>query len=88
MEQGSTTSKAADTGLFAGEAWFDPIEVGIRERVRGFIEELLEQERRMPSSTICPRCTRLSSPTCCSGPSGALVSRRRQEPENAARRLA
>ncbi len=44
MEQGSTTSKAADTGLFAGEAWFDPIEVGIRERVRGFIEELLEQE--------------------------------------------
>jgi len=44
MEQGSTTSEAADTGLFAGEAWFDPIEAGIRERVRGFIEELLEQE--------------------------------------------
>jgi len=30
--------------LFAGNAWFDPIEAGIRERVRGFIEELLEQE--------------------------------------------
>ena len=44
MEQGSTTSEAADTGLFAGDAWFDPIEAGIRERVRGFIEELLEQE--------------------------------------------
>jgi len=44
MEQGSTTSEAVDTGLFAGEAWFDPIEAGIRERVRGFIEELLEQE--------------------------------------------
>jgi len=44
MEQGSTTTEAADTGLFAGEAWFDPIEAGIRERVRGFIEELLEQE--------------------------------------------
>jgi putative transposase len=41
MEQGSTTTEAADTGLFAGEAWFDPIEAGIRERVRGFIEELL-----------------------------------------------
>ncbi len=43
MERGSTTSEAADTGLLAGEAWFDPIEAGIRERVRGFIEELLEQ---------------------------------------------
>ena len=42
MEQGSTTSEADGTGLFAGEAWFDPIEAGIRERVRGFIEELLE----------------------------------------------
>jgi len=30
--------------LFSGEAWFDPIETGIRDRVRGFIEELLEQE--------------------------------------------
>jgi transposase-like protein len=29
---------------FSGEAWFDPIEAGVRERVRGFIEELLEQE--------------------------------------------
>jgi len=29
---------------FAGEAWFDPIETGIRERVRGFIEELVERE--------------------------------------------
>ncbi len=36
MEQGSTTSEAADTGLFAGDAWFDPIEAGIRERVRGW----------------------------------------------------
>jgi hypothetical protein len=44
MEQGSTTSEVADTGLFAGDAWFDPIEAGIRERVRGFIQELLEQE--------------------------------------------
>jgi hypothetical protein len=27
-----------------GRAWFDPIEAGIRERVRRFIQELLEQE--------------------------------------------
>ena len=44
MEQGSTTRDADGTGLFAAEAWFDPIEAGIRERVRGFIQELLEQE--------------------------------------------
>jgi putative transposase len=43
MEQDSSTTSEAAT-LFAGEAWFDPIEAGIRERVRGFIEELFEQE--------------------------------------------
>ena len=37
----------ADGRRFAeatGEAWFDPIEAGIRNRIRGFIGELLEQE--------------------------------------------
>ena len=29
---------------YPGEAWFDPIEVAIRDRVRGFIEELVEAE--------------------------------------------
>ena len=43
MEQDSRTTPEAAT-LFAGEAWFDPIEAGIRERVRGFIEALVEQE--------------------------------------------
>lgn len=45
MEENSTkTQQANGTMLFAGEAWFDPIEAGIRDRVRGFIQELLEQE--------------------------------------------
>jgi len=34
----------SEAALFAGEAWFDPIEAGIRGRVRGLIEELIEQE--------------------------------------------
>src|SRR5215203_4006295 len=34
----------AEQALFAGEAWFDPIEAGIRGRIRGLIEELVEQE--------------------------------------------
>ena len=29
---------------FLGAAWFDPIEAVIRDRVRGFIEELVEAE--------------------------------------------
>jgi len=44
MEENSTKTQADGTPLFAGEAWFDPIETGIRDRVRGFIQELLEQE--------------------------------------------
>ncbi len=41
---GNSTTGAGATALLAGEAWFDPIEAGLRERIRGFIEELLEQE--------------------------------------------
>jgi len=44
MEEISTKAQADGTALFAGEAWFDPIEAGIRDRVRGFIEELIGQE--------------------------------------------
>jgi putative transposase len=39
-----STREAAEAALFAGEAWFDPIEVALRERIRGFIEELIQQE--------------------------------------------
>src|SRR4051794_12189073 len=42
MGEDSTTTQAAT--LFTGEAWFDPIEAGIRERIRGFIEALFEEE--------------------------------------------
>lgn len=43
MDQDSTTA-AGEPALFAGAAWFDPIEAGLRGRIRGFIEELVEQE--------------------------------------------
>jgi hypothetical protein len=36
----------SDATLFLREAWFDPIEVGIREQIRGFIEGLIEEEWR------------------------------------------
>jgi transposase-like protein len=43
MEIDSTTPRS-DATLFAGEAWFDPIEASLRGRVRDFIEDLLEEE--------------------------------------------
>jgi putative transposase len=42
MEQNSTTTEAAP--LFAGEAWFDPIEAEVRERVRQFLENMIDEE--------------------------------------------
>ena len=58
MEQDSTMTDADGTGLFAGDAWFDPIEAGIRERVRGFIQELMEQE--LTAALGRDRCERAS----------------------------
>src|SRR5215212_4068876 len=43
MDKGSIKGPA-EPALFAGEAWFDPIEAGLRGRIRGLIEELVEQE--------------------------------------------
>ena len=42
MEKSSTA--APETSLFDGTAWFDPIEAGVRDRIRGFIETMLEEE--------------------------------------------
>jgi transposase-like protein len=41
MDENSTTDAAL---LLTGKAWFDPIEAELRERVRGFLEEMIEQE--------------------------------------------
>lgn len=43
MEKNSIEG-AVPSALFAGEAWFDPIESGIRGRIRALIEELVEEE--------------------------------------------
>ena len=39
-----SSADAGEPTRFAGAAWFDPIEAGLRGRIRGFIEELVEQE--------------------------------------------
>jgi putative transposase len=35
---------SGESSEFLGAGWFDPIEVAIRQRVRGFIEELVDAE--------------------------------------------
>jgi hypothetical protein len=40
------TKATADTTkgtLFVGDDWFDPLETGVRTRIRGFIETSLEK---------------------------------------------
>jgi len=39
-----STTPSEETTLFLGEAWSDPIEAAIRDRIRVFIEELIEEE--------------------------------------------
>ncbi|MBL8666646.1 MAG: transposase, partial [Rhodospirillales bacterium] len=39
-----STTTVDDGTLFLGEAWSDPIEAGLRDRIRVFIEELIEEE--------------------------------------------
>jgi putative transposase len=39
-----TTVGPSEGGLFLCDDWFDPLEMGVRTRIRGFIEELLKAE--------------------------------------------
>src|SRR3954454_8978285 len=41
----SPAADVAETKGFLREDWFDPLEAGVRTRIRSFIEELLEAER-------------------------------------------
>jgi putative transposase len=43
MEKHSNDS-SPESSEFLGAGWFDPIEAAIRNRVRGFIEELVDAE--------------------------------------------
>ena len=40
----SHPTATAETDRFLGEDWFDPLEAGVRTRIRAFIEDLLEAE--------------------------------------------
>ncbi len=57
MEQHSNNSSPASPE-FVGSGWFDPIEAAIRDRVRGFIEELVDAEldAQLVGRAIAARC--------------------------------
>lgn len=39
-----STTPADETMLLLGDGWSDPLEAGLRDRIREFIEELIEEE--------------------------------------------
>jgi len=51
MTSNSTKSSAsqseAEVAVHLLDNWFDPIEVGLRDRVRGFIQVMIENELKM-----------------------------------------
>ena len=53
------TKATADTTkgtLFVGDDWFDPLETGVRTRIRGFIETSLEKATRRSGTMLWRRC--------------------------------
>jgi len=69
MTMNSTKNVATAPGaeLFLGDKWFDPLEAGVRTRIRGFIEEMLEAE--LDGALSRERYRRLAA----TDPSGAVV---------------
>jgi hypothetical protein len=49
----SISQPASDTTVYLFDDWFDPIEAGVRDRVRGFIEAMIEGE--LDSALLRPR---------------------------------
>src|SRR3954469_18124614 len=65
----SPAAGAVETEGFHGEDWFDPLEAGVRTRIRSFIEELLEAE--LEAALGRKRYARRSTPETGSGDDAA-----------------
>ena len=61
-----SSQPAAETAVDLFDNWFDPIEAGVRDRVREFIEALIEGE--LDTALSRPRYARRAKPS--SGDSG------------------
>src|SRR2546430_9313722 len=57
-----SSQPAAETAVYLFDHWFDPIEAGLRDRVREFIHAMIEGELDMALSR--PRYARHAKPSC------------------------
>jgi hypothetical protein len=55
-----------DTAVYLFDDWFDPIEAQVRERVRGFIQAMIEGE--LDETLQRPHWRPVSSSPSCGGP--------------------
>ena len=76
MEQHSNDSSPASPE-FLGSGWFDPIEAAIRDRVRGFIEELVDAE--LDAALGRSRYRRSMSPEAAGAAAGYRHGRRNRQ---------
>ena len=76
MESHSNDSSPESPG-FLGADWFDPIEAAIRDRVRGFIEELVDAE--LDAALGRSRYRRSMSPEAAGGAAGYRHGRRNRQ---------
>lgn len=48
MTSNTTTARAGEAEYLLFDSWFDPIEDGLRAKVRGFIETMIEGNSPLP----------------------------------------
>ena len=70
-------TRRQESSGFLGAGWFDPIEVAIRDRVRGFIEELVEAE--LDEALGRSRYQRRGTAEMAGGPAGYRHGRRERQ---------
>jgi hypothetical protein len=44
ITKSNSSQPDADTAVFLFDNWFDPVEAGVRDRVRGYIQAIIEGE--------------------------------------------
>ena len=59
ITKSDSSKPVGETAVYLFDDWFDPIEAGVRDRVRGFIQAMIEGE--LDESLLRPRYGRLAS---------------------------
>jgi putative transposase len=79
MDKDSRDS-ATESEVLLGDAWFDPIEIGIRDRIRGFIEALVDEElNETLGRARCQRPSRAAGAETAAEPVGYRHGRRERQ---------